>query len=293
MLTVMSLILVVVKYFSTAISIRKEDGTIGKYDADQSTPRQEGRVMFSPSNIDKFVRSHGANITWEKAILSPDRSEDGQPRIGSLDGSTGILYIKPKVTRALLQSMSRGALNTAIGVSTAGTALLTTDRQDKMGIRDRVSFSDQSIPEKILVKVNPKDVTSGINLRYNVKEVEEAIVPSPDGSFNLVGPEGIKVVDNIFYPTKDMVGKYVAINIIAELRFYVVDIVREGRFQYENDVMSQKQNRDMTELPRQLLVRREDMYISDMIDSNKVYATSVEDDPRPEITDDFSSFLGK
>lgn len=266
---------------------------MGKYDADQSTPRQEGRIMFSPDKIDKFIRSHGANITWEKAILSPDRSEDGQPRIGSLDGSTGILYIKPKVTKALLQSMSRGALNTAIGVSTAGTALLTTDRQDKMGIRDRVSFSDQSIPEKILVRVNPKDVTSGINLRYNVKEVEEAIIPSPDGSFNLVGPDDIKVVDNIFYPTKDMVGKYVAINIIAELRFYVVDIVREGRFQYENDVMSQKQNRDMTELPRQLLVRREDMYISDMIDSNKVYATSVKDDPRPEITDDFSSFLGK
>lgn len=264
---------------------------MGKYDEDQSTPRQEGRVMFNPSYIDKFIRGHGANIVWEKAILSPDRSDDGQPRIGSLDGSTGILYIKPKVTKALLQSMSRGALNTAIGVSTAGTALLTTDRQDKMGIRDRISFSDQSIPEKLLVRVNPKDVTSGINLKYNVKEVEEAIVPRDNGSFDLVGPEDINIVDNVFYPTKDMVGKFVAINIIAELRFYVVDIVREGRFQYENDVMALKQNRDMTELPRQLLIRREDMYIADMVDSDKVSATSITDDPRPELSDDFSSFI--
>lgn len=262
---------------------------MGKYDNDTSTPRQEGRIKFSPDRIDTFVRSHAANVIWEKAILSPDRTEDGQPRIGSADGSTGILYIKPTVTTALLQSMSRGAVSTAVGVSTAGTALLTTNRLDKMGIRDRVTFSDQEIPEKILVRVGPKDITHGINLKYQVKAVEEAIIPNLDGSFSLVGPEALRIENNIFYPTQDMVGKFVSINILAELRFYVVDIVREGRFQYENDVKLQSSNRDMTELPRQLLVRREDMYIPDMIDTSA--PTSTDEDPKPELSEDFGNFF--
>ena len=261
---------------------------MGKYDVDTSTPRQEGRIKFSPDKIDTFIRSHGASIIWEKAILSPDRGEDGQPRIGSLEGSTGVLYIKPVTTIGLLQSMSRGALNTAVGVSTAGTALLTTNRLDKLGIRDRITFKDQEIPEKLLVRVGPRDITNGINLKYQVKAVEEAIIPQSDGSFTLVGPEGIMVEDNIFYPTPDMVGRFVSINILAELRFYVVDVVREGRFQYENDVKQQEENRDMTELPRQLLVRREDMYIPDMIDTSS--PTSTDEDPRPELSEDFPNF---
>ena len=264
---------------------------MGKYDNDQSTPRQEGRVKFSPDQIDKFIRSHGASILWEQAILSPDRTEDGQPRQGGIDGGTGLIFMKPVETIALLQSMSRNSLNTAIGVSTAGTALLTTRRLDRMGVRDRITFSDQSIPEKLLVKVNPKDVTSGINLRYNVKSVDAILAPKPDGSFDYLDTSLVNVDNNIFYPTEDMVNKYVSINITAELRFYVVDIVREGRFQYENDVKALRENRDMTELPRQLLIRREDMYIPDVVDNENVSATDVTKDPRPTASDDFSSFF--
>ena len=47
---------------------------MGKFDEDQSTASQNGRVAFTIKNIDQFVRSHGASVLWESAILSPDRT---------------------------------------------------------------------------------------------------------------------------------------------------------------------------------------------------------------------------
>ena len=266
---------------------------MGIYDEDQSTSSQNGRVKFTTKNIDQFIRSHGASVLWESAVLSPNRTEDGQPRQTEGSGN-GLIYLKPKTTYALLQAMDRKAMNSLVGMTTVGTALLTTKRSDKMAVRDRITFDDQSIPEKILLKVNPKDVTSGINLRYNVKEVETALVPTING-FDYTDPNNLNIDydKNIFYPTKDMIGKYISLNIIAELRFYVVNIIREGRFQYEGDVAQMKENRDMTELPRLLAIRREDMYIPDIIgeDNDKVSVTGEELDPRPTVDYEMQGFF--
>lgn len=268
---------------------------MGKYDADQSTGSQNGRIIFKTDNIDKFMRSHGANVSWEKAVLSPNRTEDGQQR--QTESGNGLIYLKPKRTWALLQGMNRNAMNSLVGLTTVGTALLTTRREDKMAVRDRIGFDDQSIPEKLLIKVNPKDITSGVNLRYKVKEIETALVPQSDGTFDYVDPSTLNIDwgKSIFYPTEDMIGKYVSLNIIAELRFYVVNIIREGRFQYENDVAQQKENRDMTELPRLLAVRREDMYIPDIlgVDNSTVSVTGEELDPRPEVDYEMQGFFDR
>ena len=267
---------------------------MGKFDEDQSTASQNGRVAFTIKNIDQFVRSHGASVLWESAILSPDRTEDGQPRQTSKDG-TGLIYMKPKQTYALLQAMDRKSMNSLVGMTTVGTALLTTKRSDKIAVRDRITFDDQSIPEKLLLKVSPKDVTSGISLRYKVKSVEDALLPKEDGTFDYVNPESLNIDYNksIYYPDKSLIGKYVSLNIIAQLRFYVVNIIREGRFQYEGDVNQIKENRDMTELPRLLAIRREDMYIPDILgeDQDNVSVTGEETDPRPSIDYEMSGFF--
>lgn len=268
---------------------------MGKYDNDQSTGSPNGRIIFTTSRVDEFMRSHGANILWETAIFSPDRASTGQPRQGGIDGGTGIIYKEPVETWALIQAMTRNVQNTMIGLNTAGTALLTTKRQDRMAPRDRITFKDQSIPEKLLIKISPQDITHGVNLRYNVKSVEDVLMPMDDGSFDFVSPDSLNIDydKNIYWPDKSLVGKYVSMNIMAELRFYVVDISREARYQYENDVDQADENRDMTNQPRLMVVRREDMYIPDVISNqdDNIVTTDESLEPQVDVDPDIDKFF--
>ena len=256
------------------------------------------KLNFEFSNIQKFMIRRGAQVNWERSYLCTCRSETGLPKSDCpICHGLGFAFLPAKKTSIALQSMARGTKNGEIGVSFSGVALATTTAEDSpfIGFRDRLSFNDRPIPESILIKVTQRDVTHGINLRYDVINITNAIYG--DNPVVTLKPDDIKTMfsneTNVFTPTQDMVGKYLSLNITAVLRFYVVDFVREGRYQYEHDPRLANSANTFESLPSQLLVRREDMYIPSVINSDNK-ATSVSLDPKVSLVDDpdIGNFFG-
>ena len=138
----------------------------------------DDKLNFEFSNIEKFIINRGAQVSWEKSYLCTCRSETGVPKTDCpICHGLGFAFLEPIETSIALQSMARGVKNGEQGVSFSGTALATTTAEDspKIGFRDRLSFNDRPIPESLLIKVTPQDVTHGINLRYSVLKVNNVI----------------------------------------------------------------------------------------------------------------------
>lgn len=256
---------------------------MGIYDDNQSTEKQSvKRMRFGIDNVDNFIRAHGTPVELESAMFSPFRTKAGVPIIDAPDNGVGVLFSKPVETTLLLQAMERSFASKEAGDVTAGTAIATTERNDIITIRDRITVSDAEIPENILVYVSKKSVTHGIPLKFSIINVLDAIISNDDEDNKSVEPVTVEIRDNVFYPTTDMVGKFVSLRVMAKLRFYVVDILREARAQYEGDTKTLQENRERTRLPTKLLLKREDMFVPDILGVDTDDRKVTEEDDRTE-----------
>ncbi len=245
------------------------------YDADS-------KVNFRNDALQKFVIDRGAPFEWERSYLCTCRSETGSPKIDCpICGGTGIAYLPKVDVSAMIQSMSAGSKSTQTGIVNPGTSLLTTSEEDDISFRDRMTFTSRLVPVSIMFKVTNKSLVHGLNLRYRVSKIVHAVYGFPNA--NVVDPDKINITNNILMPTKEMVGSYLSLNMLVSLRFYVVDVIHDGRYQFEKD--SRKQSSTITNLPRQLVVTREDMYIPPIIeDEGKV--TPIDIDPKAKLSNE-------
>lgn len=246
------------------------------------------KINFDNRNIQQFIIRRGAHVDWEKSYLCTCRNESGVPRTDCpICHGLGFSFLPPVKTQVMLQSMGRGVKNLETGMSFSGTAMGTTTETEstKIGYRDRLAFDDRLIPESLLFFVTPQDVTHGIDLKYDVVNVDNIVWGYNPTNSLPVSDADIDYEKNIFRPTKEMVGSYVSINMTVVLRFYVVDFLREGRYQYENDPRLESSKATFKQLPALLLLRREDMYIPSVV-NNATEATSVALDPRVSLVDD-------
>lgn len=251
----------------------------------QDSYQANGKLNFDISGMEQFSIRRGAHVSWEKSFLCPCRQSSGIPDSNCpFCHGMGFSFLPPKDTQISLQSMGRNTQNTQAGVSFSGTALGTTTMDDapEIGFRDRISFRDSPIAESLLVKVSPKDVTHGIFLKYDILSIDY-IVAGP--KLDVVPVNSLKFEDNRLYPTDDLVGLYLSINVKVVLRFYVVDYIREGRYQYKDDPRFSSSKEGFTTLPRLLLLRREDMYIPSVINEDNK-ATPISKDPKVSLVDD-------
>lgn len=252
--------------------------------------RADPKIKFDTRNINQFMIRRGAHVQWEKSYLCTCRTSTGSPNTDcKICGGTGFAFLPPVDTQIALQSMGRGTKNPETGLSYSGTALGTTEADDaiKIGYRDRISFNDRFIPESLMFKVGAKDVTHGLDLRYDVVSVDYLVSGTTSSPIDV---SSLRLEGNRLYPTQDMVGTYISVNLTASLRFYVVDFIREGRYQYEGDP---RFDTEFKALPSLLLLRREDMYIPSVISDENSLATPIENDPKPTFVNDpyLSSFM--
>lgn len=241
----------------------------------QHNYKADAKLNFDKSNIDQMVIRRGAHVRWEKSYLCTCRTSTGRAKTDCpYCFGTGFTFLPQENTSMMLQSMAKGFKNTQEGLSMSGTALGTTTADDatKISVRDRITFDDMEIAESVLVFVTDKHVRNGLNLRYEIKKINTVLV-SPDNK-QIKDTENLFNLDsNTFNPIPDMIGKYISINMAVVLRFYVVDILREARYQYKNDPRYFNQETadkdDFTPLPAQVMLRREDMYIPSMLVDDK------------------------
>lgn len=261
---------------------------MANYDV-QRTYDPKNKVKFTEDNVDKFVIDHGAYTLWEKSYLCPCRNHDtGSPsQTCPRCKGVGFTHHEGIPTVVMYQNQDKGVSNGDVSLSHAGTAIGTTTKEDKVSFRDRLTIPESTVPQSLLVEVTKQSVESGIYLRYEVEEVTYACTDE--------GPvDSIKIVDNFYYPDESLVGKYVSFNLDVLLRYYVIDVLKENRYQFDTDPRKANQfarAKDKINLTRKLLLRREDMFIPDIISDSIVSETDTGLDLRANLDNNLGSFF--
>lgn len=267
---------------------------MGKYDTEQSTKMGSAQNMrLNMPTMDNAIRAHGYPVELESAMFSPNRSSNGVPVINDTNGGNGLIFLPPITTEFLLFSHNSQFTGTTIGDTIKGTVRATTTRNDIVAIRDRVTLPDSKVVSNLVIKINKKDVTHGIDLRYKVVKVLNLVTTDEDGDTKDLDTSMIKY--GKLYPTEDLVNKFVSVRMLVLLRYYVIDMLRESRAQYENDSRQDKPNRDRTELPTSMLLRREDMYMPTVLGLSEDDGKTTDENLNSEIVnledDDMSGFF--
>lgn len=250
------------------------------------------KVKFTNDNLEKFIIDHGAVIEWEKSFICPCRTTTGSPQQNCpVCHGTGMGFEKPVETQMMIQSTVRGMANSDIGLSMPGTSMGTVMEEDEVSFRDRITFSDMSIPASIMFKITTNHITHGLDLKYNVHSIEsiyinDGIVRSPKDNEITYDLKNNKVTVD-----KSLLGKYVSFNLKVSLRFYVIDILKEGRYQYENNPRQGASNRELTKLPRKVLMRREDMFIPAINETEDGKVTDDSFEPKRTIPNTMEGFF--
>lgn len=254
--------------------------------------KPSNKVAFTMSNVDRFLIDHGAFTIWEKSYLCPCRSNSTNtpsqtcPRCHG----AGFALAHPTATVTAIQNQDKNVMNGKdFGLALAGSAIGTVPKEDLVTYRDRLTFPDNLVPQSLLVYVTKKDLKGGIHIRYDVKEVTFASTDEME-----LPTSQIDIRDSFFYPTQDMVGKYVSINMLVTLRYYVVDILKEARYQYAvgSDPRNNAYQRERVNLPRKLLLRREDMFVPSIINGDGEPNEEVAIDPKRNLENGYEGFFG-
>lgn len=263
---------------------------MANYDS-QKGYNPQNKIKFTIDNVDKFVIDHGSFTIWEKSYLCPCRNtETTSARINCPKCSgTGFSHYDAKPTLVLYQAQEKGISNGDVAITHTGTAIGTTSKEDKITFRDRLTVSESIIPQSIMVLVTKNTVQSGIYLRYQVESVEYACTDDREIPVSELDLRG-----NFYHPTEDLVGKYVSLNLNVMLRYYVVDILREARYQYQGDPRIDHKGARVAQyypLPRKLLLRREDMFIPSII-SDEIVDRDYTIDPKLPLDSGLGGFFG-
>ena len=228
---------------------------------------------FNLDTMEKFNIDHGSAVKWEHAFSCPCISETGQPRQDCpICHGIGYAFMNPQQTTLLLQEMGDARSSSSLGIKVPGTAIATSTRSDQLNFRDRITCFDQTIPVSLLINLSESDVTNGVYLRYHVKSVDFAYTLANKE----INPAKIKIDANtdIYYPDVNLVNSVISLNLSVVLRFYVIQTLRTARYQYAGDPRdSISENRKFTSLTRKYLLRREDMYVPNILGSGQVPST--------------------
>lgn len=144
-----------------------------------------------------------------------------------------------------------------LGIYDSGTAIGTTALESKISFRDRLSVPDVEIYQSFIFDVNDYRVKNGMFLSYDVKRLD--LVFGMDGRELVEGTDyTFDEASNKFYPKAHLINTNVSINMAVTLRYIVIDLLKESRYQYTAFGRSTPQ---FENLPRKLLLKREDIFV--------------------------------
>ena len=241
------------------------------------------RLEFDTDHIRSFSENRGIEVLWEKSYLCTCRNRmTGAPNASCpICHGRGIAYLPAKRDTMIIQSQEKGLTNGDLGLYDSGTAIGTSRTDSLMTFRDRISIPDVSIGHSLIFDVTQRRIDKGMWLSYDVKELTYAVT---DNGVILV-PDQDYTVDyekNLFFPNQSLLDKNVSLNLTSTLRYIIIDLLKESRYQYTNkDQATEK----FENLPKKLLLKREDAWVNPTPFSldeatEKEYDTTTEDPKR-------------
>ncbi len=219
------------------------------------TTRPGGATAYMRTDI---VDSHqyGMSIPtlWEKSYLCPCRNRKTRQPEQACDTckGRGIAFLPSKVVLMTVQSQEKGIINADLGLMDTGTAIGTPERSRKVSFRDRITIPEILISQSLIFDATQKRIDHGFYLIYNVEAIELAVTKERP---LIMGEDFEFDFDkNLFIPKQHLLGQNISINILTQLRYMVVDLLKEHRY-------AKEMNDDIVQLPQKLLLKREDIFV--------------------------------
>lgn len=248
------------------------------------------RLEYSLSKQEQFIEDRGIEVLWEKSFICPCLSVmTRSPKHDCpICKGRGVAYLPAEEVRMALQSQDRSVSNTDLGVYDSGTAIATTAPNSTITFRDRLSLPYVPIEQSMLIQVTERRIEEGFQLPYDVHRIifarteERELTPNVDFKIDLE--------ENKIYPNEDLVGQNISINISTTLRYIVIDLLKESRYQYTKKGTGLEQ---FDQLPRKLMLKREDAWVDPIPQPiEEDYKTEVEqegawEDPKREMSGGF------
>lgn len=245
----------------TRLQIGKDEYTnpsVGRKPIRQKA-QAESRLEFEIDRQTQMVHDRGIKILWEQSYICTCLSTmTKSPQVDCpICHGRGIAYLPAEEKVVILQSQDRSVSNTDLGLIESGTATATTVPNSELTFRDRISVPDVSIRQSMLIHVTPERAEKGHRLPYDVNRI--LLARTTDGrSLELGKDYKLDLNENIFYPNEEFIGENISINIDTILRYIVIDLLKESRYQYTDKGTSYER---FDNLPKKLLLRREDAWV--------------------------------
>lgn len=221
---------------------------------------QGPRLEYNIPRMSKFVEDRGIDVLWEESFLCPCRS--GMTRspdtLCPLCHGRGVAFRPAKNAKVVIQSQDRSVSNTDLGLVDSGTAIGTTEIDSRISFRDRISLPKVEIEQAMLLDIKSQHITSGYRLPYDVKDITYAVTNNGE---ELCENEDFRVdyEENVVYPDESLTDKKLSLKITTTLRYIVIDLLKESRYQ---DTNKGTNNETFHNLPRKLLLKREDAWVN-------------------------------
>jgi len=240
----------------------------------QPSYRTTPRLEFDVTQINNLISDRGLKTLWEKSFLCPCRTrmtKSPDPSCPICHGR-GIGYIPAQEETLIIQNQDRDVSSKDLGLVESGTAIATTEPESIVTFRDRITLPEVKISQSMLFDINQYRLEHGHFLPYDVKEITLAL--TDDAETIQEGKDfTIDYEKNLFKPESHLLHKNVTLNITTILRYIVIDLLKESRYQYTN---RGNFNETFTNLPRKVLLKREDAWV------NPIPFTNDEEEPQPE-----------
>lgn len=224
------------------------------------------RLEFDTVSMRKFVTDRGIDVLWERSWYCTCRHKETlqpDPSCPICLGK-GVAYDPAVKTSVAIQSQEKGIVSMDLGLYDSGTAIGTSFLNEPISFRDRLTVPDVKIYQSMIFDINERRLEKGVYLYYDVKQITMA-------RGQLQGENGVTLTEgedfvmdyqrNIFYPKEHLLNTNVSLNIETVLRYIVIDLLKESRYQYTAKNRG-RDNAIFEELPRKLLLKREDIFIN-------------------------------
>lgn len=266
------------------IHSKNENSQTGGIDAPQNYGSNT-IAEFDMSQIYDFIEKLGYRAKWERSYLCT--CVDPESMIPDINcpicHGSGIAYLPATELSIIVQSQNKGVKYQNIGLMDAGSALGTPQVGAYVTFRDRISIPDQLLVQSYIVNFDKNRITSGVRIPYAVNDF--LLVMNNNGDTLLKDRDFTFNEDTHFMkPLSDKIGvdTIVTMNIEVELRYIVVDLLKQARYQYTQLEMPSGTAK-FDRLPEYLLLKREDAWIgnSSFTGTKKEDTTGFVDPKRP------------
>lgn len=242
-----------------SIQVDRHEQTFNEQYNDTDSPNKDitgMRTEFNTNNLRKFVDDRSIEFIWQRGYICPcvNRHSGAPNPVCPRCYGNGVAFLQPKKSNGIIQSQEKGIRNTEFGLIDTGTAQLTTKFETRMNYRDRITIPNVLVPESMVFYIDERRVKHGINLVYDVKEIE--LITTFDRELS---KDEYTIKDNKLFVDEKFLNQTVSLLVYMTLRYMVIDQTKESRYQYTefNQPKTKFEN-----LPQLVLLKRENIVVN-------------------------------